>query len=99
MPSQNRELTGWEKQRIKKLITSLCANYDREYGCTVHSAVPKKPGTGSPPHGYGNIGRRNNSRCNAFALGKPYSTRLFRRHFCTGRVFIPYVCFQANLKF
>ena len=33
MPSQNRELTGREKQRIKKLITSLCANYDREYGC------------------------------------------------------------------
>ena len=28
MPSQNRELTGREKQRIKKLITSLCANYD-----------------------------------------------------------------------
>ena len=33
MPSQNRELTGREKQRMKKLITSLCANYDREYGC------------------------------------------------------------------
>ena len=33
MPSQNRELTGREKQRLKKLITSLCANYDREYGC------------------------------------------------------------------
>ena len=33
MPSQNRELTGREKQRIKKLITSLCANYDKEYGC------------------------------------------------------------------
>lgn len=33
MPSKNRELTGREKQRIKKLIVSLCANYDREYGC------------------------------------------------------------------
>ena len=33
MPSQNRELTGREKQRLKKLITSLCANYDKEYGC------------------------------------------------------------------
>ena len=28
-----RELTGREKQRIKKLVTSLCANYDKEYGC------------------------------------------------------------------
>ena len=28
-----RELTGREKQRIKKLITSRCANYDKEYGC------------------------------------------------------------------
>ena len=33
MSSQNRELTGREKQRLKKLITSLCANYDKEYGC------------------------------------------------------------------
>ena len=158
MPSQNRELTGREKQRIKKLITSLCANYDKEYGClplncdcpmfgicytnsalcryfrsavlptdaklqavfrseptpltacrqsanrsrptgngcTVRSAVPKKPGAGRPPHGYGNTGRKNNSRCNAFALEKPYGTRLFRGHFCTGRVFIPYVRFQTH---
>ena len=135
MLSQNRELTGREKQRIKKLITSLCANYDKEYGClpldcdcpmfgiyytssalcryfrnavlptdaklqavfrseptpltacrqsanrsrptgngcTVRSAVPKKPGAGRPPHGYGNTGRKTNSRCNVFALGKPYS--------------------------
>ena len=28
-----RELTGREKQRIKKLITSSCTNYDKEYGC------------------------------------------------------------------
>ena len=28
-----RELTGREKQRIKKLITSRCANYDKDYGC------------------------------------------------------------------
>ena len=28
-----RELTGREKRRIKKLITSRCANYDKEYGC------------------------------------------------------------------
>jgi len=28
-----RELTGREKQRIKKLVTSCCANYDKEYGC------------------------------------------------------------------
>ena len=33
MSNRYRELTGREKQRIKKLITSHCANYDREYGC------------------------------------------------------------------
>lgn len=33
MSNNYRELTGREKQRIKKLITSLCANYDKEYGC------------------------------------------------------------------
>ncbi len=41
MPSQNRELTGQEKQRIKKLITSLCANYDKEYGCLPLSGSPQ----------------------------------------------------------
>lgn len=33
MSNNHRELTGREKQRIKKLITSLCANHDKEYGC------------------------------------------------------------------
>ncbi len=33
MGKQNRELTGKEKRRIRKLVTSLCANYDKEYGC------------------------------------------------------------------
>lgn len=33
MGKQNRELTGGEKRRIRKLVTSLCANYDKEYGC------------------------------------------------------------------
>lgn len=33
MGKQNRELTGGEKRRIRRLVTSLCANYDREYGC------------------------------------------------------------------
>lgn len=33
MSKTNRELTAREKQRIKKLITSRCANYDKEYGC------------------------------------------------------------------
>ena len=33
MSNNSRELTGREKQRIKKLVTSLCANYDNEYGC------------------------------------------------------------------
>ena len=33
MSNNYRELTGREKQRIKKLVTSLCANSDKEYGC------------------------------------------------------------------
>lgn len=33
MKKQNRELTGKEKRQIKKLVVSLCANYDKEYGC------------------------------------------------------------------
>ena len=33
MSNNSCELTGREKQRIKKLVTSLCANYDKEYGC------------------------------------------------------------------
>lgn len=33
MAQTNRELTGREKQKIRKLVTSHCANYDREYGC------------------------------------------------------------------
>lgn len=33
MSNNHRELTGREKQQIKKLITSRCANYDKEYGC------------------------------------------------------------------
>ena len=33
MTQDYRELTGREKRQIKKLVTSLCANYDKEYGC------------------------------------------------------------------
>lgn len=33
MSRNHRELTGREKQRMKKLIISCCANYDKEYGC------------------------------------------------------------------
>ena len=33
MSNNSRELTGREKQRIRKLVISLCANYDKEYGC------------------------------------------------------------------
>lgn len=33
MSQANRELTAREKQRIKKLIVSKCASYDKEYGC------------------------------------------------------------------
>ena len=29
----SRELTSEEKRAIGKLAYSLCANYDREYGC------------------------------------------------------------------
>ena len=28
-----RELTAWERREIKRLVKSLCANYDSEYGC------------------------------------------------------------------
>ena len=28
-----RELTREERAAIRKLVTRLCANYDREYGC------------------------------------------------------------------
>ena len=31
--SAERELTRNEKAAIRKLVTGLCANYDKEYGC------------------------------------------------------------------
>ena len=31
--SAERELTGSEKSAIRKLVTGVCANYDKEYGC------------------------------------------------------------------
>lgn len=33
MSKTHRELIPREKQRIKKLIVSKCASYDKEYGC------------------------------------------------------------------
>jgi predicted nucleic acid-binding Zn ribbon protein len=33
MMNDHRKLTGKEKRQIKKLVISLCANYDKEYGC------------------------------------------------------------------
>lgn len=33
MSKSNRELTAREKQHIRKLIISKCANHDKEYGC------------------------------------------------------------------
>ena len=33
MNNNHRELTRREKQQVRKLVTSSCANYDREYGC------------------------------------------------------------------
>ena len=31
--SAERELTRSERTAIKKLVTGMCANYDKEYGC------------------------------------------------------------------
>lgn len=31
--TESRELTRDERSAIKKLVISMCANYDREYGC------------------------------------------------------------------
>ena len=36
MSNNSRELTGREKRQIKKLVTSHCANYDKEYGRFFH---------------------------------------------------------------
>ena len=33
MSAESRELTRSEKTAIRKLVTSSCANYDKEYGC------------------------------------------------------------------
>ena len=33
MNNNHRELTGREKQQVRKLVTSHCANYDKEYDC------------------------------------------------------------------
>ena len=33
MSHQHRELTAREKQAIRRLVTSECANYDHEWGC------------------------------------------------------------------
>lgn len=33
MSDTYRELTPEEKRQTKKLVTSLCANYDKKYGC------------------------------------------------------------------
>lgn len=41
MSKINRELKAREKQRIRKLIVSKCANYDKEYGCLPLSGSPK----------------------------------------------------------
>ena len=31
--TESRELTGGERAAIHKLVISMCANYDRQYGC------------------------------------------------------------------
>ena len=30
-----RELSRWERQEMKRLVKSRCANYDNEYGCLI----------------------------------------------------------------
>ena len=30
---ETRELTRAERTAIRKLVTSMCANYDKDYGC------------------------------------------------------------------
>jgi len=35
---QIRELTGREKQAIRRLVKAMCANYDNEYGCLLLDA-------------------------------------------------------------
>ena len=41
MSKTSCELTAREKQRIRKLIVSKCASYDKEYGCLLLSGSPK----------------------------------------------------------
>ena len=38
----SRELTREERAAIRKLVLSLCANYDREYGCLLGLGPPRK---------------------------------------------------------
>lgn len=38
----SRELTRKEKAAIRKLVVTLCANYDREYGCLLGLGPPRK---------------------------------------------------------
>ena len=94
-----RKVQGWKpySRKYRPLIANNAASRSQrtENGCTAHSTVPKKLAVSRPQQGCVSTGR-NNNRCNAFALGKPYGTRLFRGHFCTGRVFIPYVRFQTH---
>ena len=33
VPMQSRELTKSELRRIRRLVKTMCANYDKEYGC------------------------------------------------------------------
>ena len=38
-----RELTRAERTAIRKLVTSMCANYDKEYGCLLLPGTPRNP--------------------------------------------------------
>ena len=41
MMKPQRELTPKEIRSIRKLVTSKCANYDKEYGCLPLSGTPQ----------------------------------------------------------
>ena len=75
-----RKMQDWKpySRKYRPLIVNNAASRSQltENGCTAHSAVPKKLAVSRQQQGCVSIGR-NNNRCNAFALGKPWAARLF----------------------
>ena len=75
-----RKMQGWKpySRKHRPLIANNAVSRSQltENGCTAHSAVPKKLAVSRPQHGCVSIGK-NSNRCNAFALEKPCTARLF----------------------